>query len=57
MNSVIETNDLNNNHEVTYLNLLIGEYLETREGTRERQAQKRSRHRHAVFLSGRNLIV
>ena len=32
---MIETDDQNNNHEVTYWNLVIEEYLEPREGTRE----------------------
>ena len=41
--AVIETNDLNNNHEVKYLNLLIEEYLETREGIRERWTTQSSR--------------
>ena len=35
-NSLIETNDLNINHEGKYLNLLIEKNLETREGTQER---------------------
>ena len=34
---MIEANDLDNNLEVRYLNLLIEEYLEPHEGTREQQ--------------------
>ena len=42
---MIETNDLDNNHEVRYLNFLMEEYLEPYEGTRERQTAQSSRQR------------
>ena len=40
---MIETNDSGNNHEVSYLNFLMEEYLEPCEGTREGQTAKSSR--------------
>ena len=42
---MIETNDLDNNHEDTYLNLLIEECLEPLEGTQELQTAQSSRQR------------
>ena len=42
---MIETNDLDNNHEDTYLNLLIEECLEPFEGTQELQTAQSSRQR------------
>lgn len=48
-NSLIETNDLNINHEAKYLNLLIEKNLETREGTQERHTAQSSKQRHAVI--------
>ena len=51
---MIETNDLDNNHKVRYLNLLIEEYLEPCEGTRERQTAEISRqHDAARYLARR----
>ena len=43
---MIETKDLDNNYEVTCLSLLVEEYLEPCEGTRERQTAQSSRQRH-----------
>ena len=40
-----ETNDLDNNHEDTYLNLLIEECLEPLEGTQEPKTAQSSRQR------------
>ena len=48
-NSLIETSDLNINHEAKYLNLLIEKNLETREGTQERHTAQSSKQRHAVI--------
>ena len=45
---MIEPNDLDNNHEVRYLNLLIEEYLEPCEGTGEQQTAKSSRQHDAA---------
>ena len=42
---MIETNGLDNNHEVRYLNFLMEEYLEHCEGTQERQTAESSRQR------------
>ena len=45
---MIETNDLDNNHKVRYLNLLIEEYLEPCEDTSERQTAQSSKKRDAA---------
>ena len=51
---MIETNDLDNNQEVRYLNFLMEEYLEPCEGTRERQAAQSSRQRETDRYFPRN---
>ena len=45
---MIETVDLDNNHAVTYLNLLIDKYLEPHEGTRKPQTALSRRQRDAA---------
>ena len=50
---MIETNDLDNNHEDTYLNLLIEECLEPLEGTQELQTAQSSRQREVTRYSVR----
>ena len=46
-----ETNDLNNNLEIKTLNLLMEEYLETRQDTREQLTPQSSRQNNAVRYS------
>ena len=48
---MIETNDLNNNLEIKLSSLLIEEYLETRESTREWYTPEGSRQLNAVRYS------